>query len=75
MAGEVPKQRYHQIPSNPFSNSQPDCGLNVNIMSFNIRCETKQDGKNHWIFRHALANKILKNYSPDVLGLQGALCS
>ncbi|PKN87711.1 MAG: hypothetical protein CVU51_05195 [Deltaproteobacteria bacterium HGW-Deltaproteobacteria-1] len=64
-----PKRRYHQIPSNSFSKSQPECGLNVNIMSFNIRRGTKQDGKNHWIFRRDLVNKILKDYSPDVLGL------
>ncbi len=68
-----PKRRYHQTSSNSFSNSQPESGLNVNIMSFNIRRGTKQDGKNHWIFRRDLVNKILKDYSPDVLGLQEAL--
>ncbi len=68
-----PKRRYNQIPSNSFSNSQSECGLNVNIMSFNIRRGTKQDGKNHWLFRRDLVNKILNDYSPDVLGLQEAL--
>ena len=68
-----PKHRYHQLPADCCSNSQPDCGLNVNIMSFNIRRGTKQDGKNHWIFRRDMVNEILKDYSPDALGLQEAL--
>jgi endonuclease/exonuclease/phosphatase family metal-dependent hydrolase len=68
-----PKRRYHQIPTDSFSNAQPDTGLNINIMSFNIRRGTKQDGKNHWIFRRDLVNEILQQYHPDVLGLQEAL--
>lgn len=68
-----PKRRYHQFPMDSFSNQLPSTGLNINIMSFNIRRGTRQDGKNHWIFRRDLVNKILKHYSPDVLGLQEAL--
>ena len=68
-----PKRRYHQIPADYFSNAQPDTGLNINIMSFNIRCGTRQDGINHWIFRRDLVNEILQQYQPDVLGLQEAL--
>ena len=67
------KRRYHQLPADSFSDVLPDTGLNINIMSFNIRRGTKQDGKNHWIFRRDLVNEILKDYSPDVLGLQEAL--
>lgn len=67
------KRRYHQIPADSFTDQLPDTGLNVNIMSFNIRRGTKQDGKNHWIFRRDLVNEILTQYHPDVLGLQEAL--
>jgi endonuclease/exonuclease/phosphatase family metal-dependent hydrolase len=42
-------------------------------MSFNIRRGTKQDGKNHWIFRRGMVRDVLKDYRPDVLGLQEAL--
>ncbi|HVO66602.1 MAG TPA: endonuclease/exonuclease/phosphatase family protein [Syntrophales bacterium] len=51
----------------------PDTGLNLNVMSFNIRRGTAQDGKNHWIFRRKLVHEILIHYRPDVLGLQEAL--
>lgn len=68
-----PRHRYRQMPADSFSDSQPDYGLNINIMSFNIRRGTKQDGKNHWLFRRELVNEVLKEYSPDVLGLQEAL--
>jgi len=69
-----PKHRYHQMPADSsFSNQLSDTGMNINIMSFNIRRGTKQDGKNHWIFRRNLVNEILHRYSSDVLGLQEAL--
>jgi hypothetical protein len=69
-----PKHRYHQMPADSsFSNQLSDTGMNINIMSFNIRRGTKQDGKNHWIFRRDLVNEILHRYSSDVLGLQEAL--
>ena len=57
------KRRYRQLPADSFSDVLPDTGLNINIMSFNIRRGTKQDGKNHWIFRRDLVNEILKDYS------------
>lgn len=68
-----PKRRYHQVSADSIYNSGPDRGLNVSIMSFNIRRGTKQDGKNHWIFRRDLVKDILQHYHPDVLGLQEAL--
>ncbi|PKN06239.1 MAG: hypothetical protein CVU72_05490, partial [Deltaproteobacteria bacterium HGW-Deltaproteobacteria-7] len=68
-----PKRRYHQTDPDSFSNRLPDTGMNINIMSFNIRRGTKQDGKNNWVFRRDLVNEILQHYSPDVLGLQEAL--
>lgn len=68
-----PKRRDHQMPAGSFFSRLPGTGLNINIMSFNIRRGTKQDGKNHWIFRRDLVQEILTHYHPDVLGLQEAL--
>jgi endonuclease/exonuclease/phosphatase family metal-dependent hydrolase len=48
-------------------------GLNLRIMSFNIRRGTAKDGRNHWIFRRSRVQEILNRYRPDVLGLQEAL--
>ncbi len=63
-----PKGKMDSVPA-----PTPDIGLNLNIMSFNIRRGTAQDGRNHWIFRRNLVHEILKQYRPDVLGLQEAL--
>ena len=51
----------------------PESGLDLNIMSFNIRRGTARDGKNHWIFRRNRVSELLNHYRPDVLGLQEAL--
>ncbi|HYA13850.1 MAG TPA: endonuclease/exonuclease/phosphatase family protein [Syntrophales bacterium] len=51
----------------------PSTGLHLNVMSFNIRRGTAQDGRNHWIFRRKLVHEIMNHYHPDVLGLQEAL--
>jgi endonuclease/exonuclease/phosphatase family metal-dependent hydrolase len=48
-------------------------GLNLNVMSFNIRRGTARDGKNHWVFRRTRVCELLNQYRPDVLGLQEAL--
>jgi len=48
-------------------------GLNLSVMSFNIRRGTREDGRNHWIFRRPLVREILERYRPEVLGLQEAL--
>jgi endonuclease/exonuclease/phosphatase family metal-dependent hydrolase len=56
-----------------FCNPLPGDGLCLNVMSFNIRRGTKKDGKNHWIFRRDRVSDLLKQYRPDVLGLQEAL--
>ncbi len=58
------------------SNSQqriPKSGLNLNVMSFNIRRGTARDGKNHWIFRRNRVRELLNYYRPDVMGLQEAM--
>ncbi|MBA4417272.1 MAG: hypothetical protein C0392_05090 [Syntrophus sp. (in: bacteria)] len=56
-----------------FSYIKPNIGLNLNVMSFNIRRGTAQDGRNSWIFRRKLVDEVLNHYRPDVLGLQEAL--
>jgi hypothetical protein len=55
------------------SNPMPNTGLNLNVMSFNIRRGTAKDGKNRWIFRRNRVCALLNHYRPDVLGLQEAL--
>ena len=56
-----------------FSNPMPNAGLNLNVMSFNIRRGTAKDGKNHWTFRRNRVCELLNQYHPDVLGLQEAI--
>jgi endonuclease/exonuclease/phosphatase family metal-dependent hydrolase len=68
-----PRRRNTQEYLDADSDLLPSDGLSLNIMSFNIRRGTKQDGKNHWIFRRKLVQEVLTQYRPDVLGLQEAL--
>ena len=49
--------------------------LTVSVMSFNIRYATEHDGHNQWNNRKTNAFGIIRNYSPDVIGLQEALRS
>jgi endonuclease/exonuclease/phosphatase family metal-dependent hydrolase len=56
-----------------FSKPMLNTGLNLNVMSFNIRRGTAKDGKNHWRFRRNRICELLNRYHPDVLGLQEAL--
>jgi endonuclease/exonuclease/phosphatase family metal-dependent hydrolase len=66
-------RRISKAKMDSFSNPMPNTGLNLNVMSFNIRRGTAKDGKNHWRFRRNLVCELLNNYRPDVLGLQEAL--
>ncbi|MBU3947201.1 MAG: endonuclease/exonuclease/phosphatase family protein [Proteobacteria bacterium] len=56
-----------------FSDPIPNSGLNLKVMSFNIRRGTARDGRNHWKYRRALVHEILNQYRPYVLCLQEAL--
>jgi endonuclease/exonuclease/phosphatase family metal-dependent hydrolase len=47
--------------------------LKVRVMSFNIRYGTANDGENHWKNRHEMVFNVLRNHSPDIVGLQEAL--
>lgn len=42
----------------------------LKVMSFNIRLGVANDGPNHWDTRKELVVQTIRNYSPDLLGLQ-----
>ena len=62
-----------EAPREHIPGSLANPGLNLNIMSFNIRRGTREDGRNHWVFRRPLVREVLERYRPDILGLQEAL--
>ena len=41
-------------------------------MSFNVRNSFARDGVNHWESRKGLVYNVIRDYAPDVLGLQEA---
>lgn len=45
----------------------------IDVMSFNIRYGTAVDGDNHWDNREAQVCEVIRDHSPDVVGLQEAL--
>lgn len=45
----------------------------LNVMSFNIRYGTADDGENSWANRRGIVIDMLKEYSPDVVGMQECL--
>ena len=45
----------------------------LDVLCFNIRYGTANDGDNHWLKRKQMLFKVIKNYSADVVGLQEAL--
>ena len=47
--------------------------ITLNIMSFNIRYGTANDGDDSWPNRDHLVFDVLKNHAPDIVGLQEAL--
>ncbi len=48
-------------------------GLEVKVMTFNIRYGSADDGENRWENRRQILIDVLKDNSPDVVGLQEAL--
>jgi endonuclease/exonuclease/phosphatase family metal-dependent hydrolase len=50
-----------------------DAGDAVRVMTFNIRYGTAPDKGNAWPRRRELAAKAIRDFSPDVLGVQEAL--
>lgn len=45
----------------------------LDVMSFNIRYGTANDGPNSWSYRDDLVFGVLKDHDPDIVGLQEAL--
>ncbi len=48
-------------------------GLELRVMSFNIRYGSANDKQNHWRNRREMVFDVLRNHRPDVVGLQEAL--
>ena len=42
----------------------------LRVMSFNIRLGVANDGENRWDLRKELVVKTIREYNPDLLGLQ-----
>ena len=42
----------------------------IRVMSFNIRLGVAKDGENRWDLRKELVVKTIREYNPDLLGLQ-----
>jgi endonuclease/exonuclease/phosphatase family metal-dependent hydrolase len=45
----------------------------IRVMSFNIRNTGAPDGDNHWIYRKDLWAKTVRQFNPDLLGVQEVL--
>ncbi len=45
----------------------------LQVMSFNIRYGSANDGENHWKNRREMVFEVLRNHRPDIVGLQEAL--
>lgn len=50
-----------------------DKSVSLNVMSFNIRYGTADDGNNSWNYRDHTVVQVLEDYDPDMVGLQEAL--
>lgn len=48
-------------------------GVEVSVMSFNIRYGSANDGANRWINRREMVFEVVRKHGPDVVGLQEAL--
>ena len=48
----------------------PTQSRTMKVMSFNIRLGVAKDGQNHWDLRKDLVVKTIREYNPDLLGLQ-----
>jgi endonuclease/exonuclease/phosphatase family metal-dependent hydrolase len=55
-----------------FKKAQDD-GLDLQVMSFNIRYGTANDGENRWQKRRRLVFDVLRKHQPDIVGLQEVL--
>lgn len=51
----------------------PTAATPIDVMSFNIRYGTANDGDNHWTRRQQFLFDVVRESNPDVLGVQEAL--
>lgn len=56
-----------------FAFAQKDSKNELKVMTFNIRYGLANDGDNNWQFRKGIAAETIRNFDPDILGLQEAL--
>ncbi|WP_234734261.1 endonuclease/exonuclease/phosphatase family protein [Tellurirhabdus bombi] len=56
-----------------FAQQTPKPFLTLNVMSFNIRFNTTEDGLNAWPNRKEIAAKTVADYGVDIAGVQEAL--
>ena len=54
------------------AHSEPDPTIDLRAMSFNIRNGKAKDGENRWELRKNLACEVIRDFAPDVLGIQEA---
>jgi endonuclease/exonuclease/phosphatase family metal-dependent hydrolase len=47
--------------------------LSIRVITYNIRMDTVQDGKNQWHHRKDRVINLIRHYKPDLLGVQEAL--
>lgn len=71
--GVNPLRRNRAAAMDPCPRPAPETGLDLSVMSFNIRRGTAKDGKHHWVFRRERVGELLNSHRPDVLGLQEAM--
>ena len=45
----------------------------LRVMSFNIRYGAAKDGENHWKHRKEMVAEVIRDFDPDLLGVQEAL--
>lgn len=67
----VQREEPLEMPPEPSQDSRPT-GLKVEVMSFNIRYGTAQDGDNHWNKRKPLVFDMIRKKGGDFLGMQEA---
>jgi len=50
-----------------------DDGMQITVLSYNIRFGTANDGPNHWDIRRDMALDVIERWDADIVGMQEAL--
>ncbi len=58
---------------NPIITSFENHSSSFRVMTYNIRMDTVNDGKNQWHLRKDRVIGLIRHYKPDLLGVQEAL--